>query len=94
MYQKAALRRSEIQSSEETRERALIPRQIRSGAGLFEVVVDGGGPIPKALEGVFTSPQKAQKAIDNYLNELKAIKLNKRPYHRSRINVAKDKARD
>lgn len=94
VYQEAAIRRAEIQSSEEIRKREFGVRPVRSGHALFEIFVEGGGAIPESLKSRYTSPQKASRAIQVYLRSLEVKKETKRPYHRSRINVAKNKTRD
>jgi hypothetical protein len=61
---------------------------------LYDIVYEGGGNVPEALSGAYTSIKSCAKAIEEY-HSLKAYQeATKRPHHRSREYVNKDKAGD
>ena len=38
-----------------------------NGSGLYKVIYEGGGELPKVLSGLYTSKRQANKDIDIYL---------------------------
>ena len=87
----------EAQDSQETgREtrKAFYPRLNKAGGHLWEVAIEGGGGIPKNLSGLYTSFKRASDAIEAHLHNQEFIENNKRPYHWSRANAAKNKDRN
>lgn len=43
----------------------------KENTALYRVYYDNGGELPKCLSGLFTTPEVAQNAIDNYLKNRK-----------------------
>lgn len=81
-------------TSQETSKRVYKARvRPRSGA-VWELYVEGGGTVPSELTGAYTSEKKALAAVVLFEATKKSIWENRRPYHKSRINANKDKARN
>ena len=67
----------EVVIEKDTRDLAI---RKRDSFGNYEIYREGGGVVPKSLEGMYTSPSKAQSRLDGYyetqgfINEQKKIK--------------------
>lgn len=69
-------------------------KAVKAGkTSLYEVVIEGGGSIPKDLSGRYTSFKGASLAILMYNACKEAEEANKRPYHKGRDYGNKDKVR-
>jgi len=79
--------------SDKTDKRLLAPRRRNTGM-LYDIVYEGGGSVPEALSGAYTTTKAAIAAIAEYFSTLEHKEANKRPIHRSREHVYKNKAGD
>jgi hypothetical protein len=82
-----------IDFSQGTRKKTFGIR-VKPRTALYEIYLEGGGSIPEALSGTYTSVNKAMKSIELYEALRIHIEESKRPYHRSRAYANKNKTRD
>lgn len=74
-------------------QKGISPFRLRpSKFGMFEIIVESGGTIPKSLQGTFNNSLRAKEAIERYLAHKNRAK---RVYHksRSRLNGQNAKAK-
>lgn len=81
------------QPLDKTVKRSLVPQRRKTGM-LYDIVYEGGGNVPEELSGAYTGIKSCTQAIEDYKSLLVHKEATKRPQHRSRESVLKDKAGD
>ena len=61
-------------------------RRVLNTNGLFEVYVEGGGPVPKNLTSMFTSEKLVKHAIEAYVAERETKVKQQTPKRRPNSN--------
>lgn len=64
--------------TEQVEKKELLIRNSSKYPSCYEIFFENGGELPKELRGGYTNKEKAQKAIDDYLNKRESKRGGKR----------------